>query len=74
LLSERRISAAAEMMHRLDTVLAQGDYREELARLRPQIQMINSLPVSEKIQLELPVGLTKLRLLRTAWSWATGRW
>jgi B12-binding domain/radical SAM domain protein len=74
LLSERRIAAAAEMMHRLDTVLAQGDYREELGHLQPQIRNINALPVSEKIQLELPMGLTKLRLLRTAWSWATGRW
>jgi B12-binding domain/radical SAM domain protein len=73
-LSEQRLSAAADMMHRLDKILAEGDFEKKLAALRPEIERINAFPVSEKIQLELPLGLTRLRLLRTAWSWATGQW
>ena len=74
ILSEKRITAASEMMHRLDKIMAEGDYREKIALLRPEIEKINAFPVSEKMQLELPVGLVKFRYLRTAWSWATGRW
>lgn len=72
--SEQRIKAASEMMHRIDDILSAGDYQEKLSQLKPEIDRINMFPVSEKIQLELPVGLIKLRLLRTFWSWVTGRW
>ncbi len=72
--SERRIKAASEMMHRIDSILSSDDSREQLARLKPEIDRINMFPVSEKMQLELPVGLVNFRLLRTFWAWLTGQW
>jgi hypothetical protein len=73
-IGEERIKAASEMMHRLDSILTAGDYEEKLARLKPEVDRINMFPISEKIQLELPVGLVKLRLLHIFWAWMTGRW
>ncbi len=69
---EQRIEAAREMMHRIDDILASGSY-DELSRLKVEIDRINAFPVSEKRQLELPLGLVKLKLLRSLWWWATGR-
>ena len=73
-ISEHRIKAASEMMHRIDNVLSEEDYQEKLTRLKTEIDRINMFPVSEKIQLELPVGLVKFRLLRALWAWVTGQW
>ncbi|MFC1929003.1 TIGR04190 family B12-binding domain/radical SAM domain protein [Chloroflexota bacterium] len=73
-ISEQRIKAASEMMHRIDDILSADNCEEELYRLKPEIDRINTFPVSEKIQLELPVGLVRLRFLRTFWSWLTGQW
>jgi B12-binding domain/radical SAM domain protein len=70
---ERRLQAAWEMMHRIDDLLAAGNLEAELPRLKPQIDDINMLPVSDKIQLELPVGWIKLRPWRFLWSLLTGR-
>jgi len=70
---ERRIEAASEMMHRIDDILASGNHQEELPRLKAEVDKINAFPVSEKIQLELPIGLIKLRPWRSLWSWITGR-
>jgi radical SAM superfamily enzyme YgiQ (UPF0313 family) len=72
-IGQKRIEAAREMMHRLDDILAKGNYEEELSRLKPEVDSINAFPVSEKMQLELPVGLVKLRFLNSLWSWITGR-
>lgn len=71
-IGEKRIEAAREMMHRLDALLARGN-DEELSRLKTEVDRINAFPVSEKIQLELPVGLIKLRFWRYLWSWVTGK-
>jgi len=73
-LSEERIGAGREMMHRIENIMAEPDGEAKLARLKPEIDRINLFPVSEKIQLELPVGLFRLRFLRVFWSWLTGRW
>jgi len=70
---EQRIIAAWEMAHRIDDILSRGDYQEELSRLKPRIDEINASPVVERLQLELPVGLVKLKFLRSLWSWATER-
>jgi len=69
----RRIEGAREMMHRIDEVLAGDNSEEVLSRLKPEVDRINAFPVSEKMQLELPVGLVKVRFLNTLWSWITGR-
>ncbi len=70
---EKRIEAASKMMHHIDDILSTDNFQEKLYRLKPEINRINKFPVSEKIQLELPVGLVKLRLWRSLWSWVTGR-
>jgi len=62
------------MAHHIDDILARGDFPQELPHLKAEVGRINALPVSEKTELELPVGgLVKLRVLRSLWSWATGR-
>jgi len=64
---EQRIQAAREMMHRIDDILSRGNYQEELSHLKADIDRINMFPVSEKRQLELPVGLVKLKFWRLFW-------
>ena len=68
---EQRILAARDMMHRIDELMAGGNFEEELPRLKPLVDRINEYPVSEKIQLEIPVGLIKLKFWRSPWYWLT---
>ena len=68
----QRITAAWEMSHRIDDMLAAGK-RHELPMWKTKIDAINAAPVTEKMLLTLPVGLVKLRFLRCLWSLATGR-
>ncbi len=70
---ERRIKAAAVMMQHIDGLMSQGNLEKQLPRLKTIIDEINVLPVSEKTQLELPVGLIKLKPWRPLWSWLTKR-
>ncbi len=71
--SEQRLKAASEMMHRIDEILSTDGCQEKLSQLKAEIDRINMFPVSEKIQLELPVGLIKLRPWYPLWSWLTKR-
>ncbi len=70
---EKRIEAASEMMRRMDGILARGNHQEELSHLKAEVDKINAFPVSEKTQLELPMGLVKLRPWHLLWSWITGQ-
>jgi hypothetical protein len=70
---EQRILAAREMMHRMDDLLAKGELEEELPHLKPIVDEINAYPVSDKIQLTVPMGLIKLKPWRALWSLVTGR-
>jgi len=70
---ERRIKAAAAMMQHIDGLMSQGNLEKQLPNLKTIIDEINMLPVSEKTQLELPVGLIKLKPWRPLWSWLTKR-
>jgi len=40
---------------------------------REKIDEINAFPVVERRQLELPVGLVKLKFLQSLWFWLTGK-
>jgi len=71
---EQRIKAASEMMNRIDDILAGSNYQAELPRLKAEVDRINMFPVSEKTELELPIGLIKLKPWRPLWSLVTGRW
>ncbi len=70
---EERIKAASEMAHRIDEILAKGTHEEKLPHLKAEVDKINAFPVSEKRQLELPVGLFKLKFLPALWSWVAKR-
>ena len=69
----RRIKAAAVMMQHIDGLMSRGNLEKQLPNLKTIIDEINVLPVSEKTQLELPVGLIKLKPWRPLWSWLTKR-
>ena len=69
---EQHTRAAWKMAHHIDELLARGGY-DELPRLKTRIDEINASPVVERLQLELPVGLVKLKFLHSLWSWATRR-
>jgi B12-binding domain/radical SAM domain protein len=71
-ISERRLRAAWEMARRLDDLLSQNNI-EEIDRLKPEVDRINTFPVAEKIQLEAPSPLIKLKLLQALWHLVTGR-
>ena len=70
-IGERRIESAREMMHRIDDIMAKGNI-DQLSSLKAEIDKINEFPVSEKIQLELPLGLVKLRFWNSLWSYLSG--
>ncbi len=71
-ISEQRLRAAWDMAHRLDDLLAKSDI-EEIDRLKPEVDRINTFPVAEKIQLEVPPPFIKLKPFRALWSLITGR-
>ena len=71
---EQRILSARDMMHHIDELLAGGSLEEELPRLKPMVDRINAYPVGEKAQLELPLGLIKLKFWRSPWYWRTREW
>jgi hypothetical protein len=64
---ELRLNVARDMLHRIDDILSRGNH-QELSLLKPEMDRINMLPVSEKIQLELPIRLIKLKPWRYLWS------
>ena len=69
---EQRIKTAWEMAYHIDNLLSSGN-NQELSSLKARVDEINMFPVTEKIQLELPAPLIKLRPLRALWSSITGR-
>jgi len=68
-----RLEAASEIAPIIDDILSRGDGEEELSHLKARIDQINMSPMTHWAELELPMGLIKLKFLRTLWSWATGR-
>jgi len=71
---EQRLKAASGMVRRIDEILTKGDCQDELSRLKPEIDVVNMLPVSEKAELELPLGLIKLKFWHSLWYWITRQW
>ncbi len=70
---EKRLHDAAEMCQRIDGILAKGNPEEELLHLKSEVDRINAFPVVERLQLQLPVGMIKLKPWRWLWSRLTGR-
>jgi B12-binding domain/radical SAM domain protein len=71
-ISEQRLRAAWEMSHRLNDLLSKNNY-SEIGRLKSEIDRINTFPVAEKIQLEVPPPFIKLKPLQALWYSLTGR-
>jgi B12-binding domain/radical SAM domain protein len=71
-IGEQRIKAAWEMANHIDGILARGE-EKGLLLLKPQIDEINAFPIVERKQLELPVGMVKLKFLQSLWFWLTRR-
>lgn len=72
--AQRRLLAARDMMRRIDELIAGGKLEEELPQLKPALDKINRYPASDRLQLQLPVGLIKLKPWRVLWSLLTGRY
>jgi len=71
-IGDQRIKAAWEMANHIDGILARGE-QKVLPMLKEKIDEINAFPVVEKRQLQLPVGLVKLKFLSSFWLWLTGK-
>jgi len=71
-ISDRRLKAAWEMAHRIDDLLSKND-TEAIERLKPEVDRINAFPVAEKIQLEVPPPLIRLKPFRALWYSLTGQ-
>jgi B12-binding domain/radical SAM domain protein len=71
-ISDQRLRAAWDMLRRLDDLLSKNDI-EEIDSLKPEVDRINTFPVAEKIQLEVPPPFIKLKPLQAIWFLMTGR-
>jgi B12-binding domain/radical SAM domain protein len=69
----QRLEAASEIVPIIDGILSGGNSERELSRLKARIDQINMSPMTHWAELELPLGLVKVKFLRSLWSWATGR-
>ncbi|MBA7584152.1 hypothetical protein ES708_26105 [subsurface metagenome] len=71
-IGEQRVKAASELMYRIDDIVAGGNL-EELSSLKEEINRANMFPVSDKVELELPIGFVKLKPWRSLWAWLARR-
>jgi len=69
----QRLEAASEIVPIIDGILSGGNGERELSRLKARIDQINMSPMTHWAELELPLGLIKVKFLRSLWSWATKR-
>ncbi len=67
-----RLESARELTHRIDELVENGDL-DAIAALKPQIDRTNMSAHTHWEELKLPVGLTKVRFLRSLWAGLTGR-
>ena len=66
-----RLESARELTHRIDELMENGDL-EAITALRPQINRTNMSAHTHWEELKLPVGLGKVRFIRSAWAAVTG--
>jgi B12-binding domain/radical SAM domain protein len=68
--TEARIEKAVRLSHKVDEIMIVEDKARRFKLLRaikPQVDTANMSTVCDKRELEVPVGLFKLNLLRAAW-------
>ncbi len=68
---EWRIEAALELEYRIGQIWCRNNHHEDLELLKPHVDKINALRANERTELELPMGLRKLKLLSSLWSLVT---
>jgi len=61
-----RIAKARVLEKRIDEAMASGR-REDLLRLKPEMDEVNGFRAAERLELEIPIGLIRLRFLSAAW-------
>lgn len=68
--TERRIKKAIRLSRQVDEIMAIEDETRRaklLQAIKPQVDTANASTVCDKRELEVPVGLFKLNILRAAW-------
>jgi B12-binding domain/radical SAM domain protein len=70
---EWRIKAALELEHRISELWEGNNSCGEIDGLKAEVDRINAFRASEREELELPIGLMKLKFLRPLWSLLTTR-
>ena len=74
--TDKRIHTAMEMVHKLDDIVkhrGSADHDAELATLKATVDNVSMSTVCEKSELDLPVGIFRLRPLKALWTWMTDR-
>ena len=61
-----RIAKARVLEKKIDEAMATGQ-PESLLRLKPEMDEVNGFRAAERLELEIPVGLIRLRYLSAAW-------
>jgi len=61
-----RISKARVLEKKIDAAMASG-YPGDLWQLKPEMDAVNGFRAAERLELEIPVGLIRLRYLSAAW-------
>jgi B12-binding domain/radical SAM domain protein len=69
---EWRIKKALELERRIGEIWCGDNHRQDLELLKPQVDKVNALRANERAELELPMGLGKLRYLSSLWSIVSG--
>ena len=70
---EWRIKTALELEHRISEIWEGDNRREGIESLKAEVDRINAFRASEREELELPIGIMKLKFLRPLWSLITAR-
>ncbi len=70
---EWRIKKAMELERRIGEIWCGDNHRQDLERLKAEVDKVNELRANERAELELPTGLRKLRYLHSLWSLVTRR-
>jgi len=67
-----RIERAKDLEIRIDALMQSGN-QEEILKLKPEMDRVNGFKAAERLELEIPVGLIRLRYFSAVWNAIFGR-
>lgn len=67
-----RIERARDLETRIDALMKSGN-QEEILKLKPEMDRVNGFKAAERLELEIPVGLIRLRYFSAVWNAIFGR-